>query len=90
MADLDYRQSRFDELIGRLDQNIRKIESELETFEENYQVVKANWSGTEFEKADQKLLEIKTSLETALNDNRTQKKFLEEKNASFANQVSGL
>ena len=90
MADLVYSQARFDELIARLDQNIRKIEGELETFEQNYQVIKANWSGSEFEKANQKLLEIKKTLETALNDNRTQKAFLEGKNASFANQTSGL
>ena len=90
MADLVYSEARFDELINRLDQNIRKIEGELETFEQNYQVVKANWSGSEFEKADQKLLEIKKTLETALSDNRTQKAFLERKNSDFASQTSGL
>lgn len=90
MADLVYNQSNFDNLISRLNQNIRKIESELEQFEQNYQIIKANWSGTEFEKANQKLLEIKKTLETALNDSKTQKKFLESKNTDFANQVSGL
>lgn len=90
MADLVYNQSKFDDLISRLNQNIRKIESELEQFEQNYQIIKANWSGTEFEKANQKLLEIKKTLETALNDSKTQKTFLESKNTDFANQVSGL
>lgn len=90
MADLVYSEARFDELIARLDQNIRKIEGELEAFEQNYQVIKANWSGSEFEKADQKLLEIKKTLETALTDNKTQKTFLESKNADFARQTSGL
>ncbi len=90
MADLIYNQSNFNDLISRLNANIKKIEGELETFERNYQIIRANWSGTEFEKANVKLLEIKSTLERALNDQRTQKNYLEQKNINFANQISGL
>lgn len=90
MADLVYSQAKFDELLLRINQNISKIESELEQFEENFQIIKANWSGTEYEKAEVKLLEIKKTLETALSDCKTQKNFLESKNNDFASQVSGL
>lgn len=90
MADLVYNQAKFEDQIRRLDQNIRKLESELETFNQNYDVVKRNWSGDEFNKAEPKLLEIRKTLETALNDARTQKNYLEGKNADFASQVSGL
>ena len=54
---------------------ITKIEGELETFERNFQIIRANWSGTEFDKAAPKLLEIKTTLERALNDQRSQKNY---------------
>ena len=90
MADLVYNQARFNELNSRLDANIRKIEGELENFERNFQIVKANWSGTEFDKAEPKLLEIKTTLERALADQRAQKTYLERKNQDFASQVSGI
>lgn len=90
MADLVYNQAKFNELINRLDSNITKIEGELETFERNFQIIRANWSGTEFDKAAPKLLEIKTTLERALNDQRSQKNYLERKNQDFASQVSGL
>lgn len=90
MADLSYNEERFTDLINRLDSNIRKIESELNTFNENYEKIKSNWSGTEFEKVNTKLLEIKETLEVALEDNRKQKQYLEQKNNDFSSQISGL
>ena len=90
MADLVYNQTRFEEQIRRLDQNIRELESELESFNQNYEVVKKNWMGSEFEKAEPKLLEIKKTLETALNDSKTQRNYLDKKNQDFASQLSGF
>lgn len=90
MADLSYNQSNFNELISRLDANIKKIEGEIETFNQNFDVIKANWSGDEFDKAEPKLMEIKTTLEKALNDQKSQKNYLETKNSDFAGIVSGL
>ena len=90
MADLVYNQAKFEEQIRRLDQNIKKMESELEEFNRNFDVIKRNWSGDEFNKAEPKLLEIRKTLETALNDSRTQKNYLDAKNQDFASQVSGL
>lgn len=90
MADLVYNQAKFEEQIRRIDQNIKKMESELEEFNQNFDVIKRNWSGDEFNKAEPKLLEIKKTLETALNDSRTQRNYLDTKNQDFASQVSGL
>ena len=54
------------------------------------EIVKRNWSGDEYSKAEPKLLEIRKTLETAISDLRTQRNFLDNKNQDFANQVSGL
>ncbi|MBR3661164.1 MAG: hypothetical protein IKN63_04645 [Bacilli bacterium] len=90
MADLVYNQSNFVNQISRLDQNMEKISQELETFIENFNVIKSNWSGSEYQKAEPKLMQIRTTLQTALDDCRTQRNFLESKNQDFASQVSGL
>ena len=78
------------ENINNLENNVAKLREELETFNTNYDVVKANWSGSEFNKADEKLLEIKKTLETAISDNEQQIKYLKQKNADFAETNSGL
>ncbi len=90
MADLVYNQARMTENINNLENNVAKLREELETFNTNYDVVKANWSGSEFNKADEKLLEIKKTLETAISDNEQQIKYLKQKNADFAETNSGL
>ncbi len=90
MADLVYNQARLAEVTNRLNTNLRKLQEELETFNSNYEVIKANWSGSEFERASEKLLEIRKSLETAIADNNRQLAYLDQKNADFAEVNSGL
>lgn len=90
MADLVYNQARLAEITNRLNTNLRKLQEELETFNSNYEVIKANWSGSEFERASEKLLEIRKSLETAIADNNRQLAYLDQKNADFAEVNSGL
>ena len=89
MADLVYDQAKFDELIRRIDENINKLESEKESFERNYEIVKRNWSGTEFNIANEKLLEIQKTLDKSLEDQRKQRQYLDQKNYKFASRVSG-
>ena len=90
MEDLVYNENKLSETTDNLDNNIRKLREELETFNTNYEVVKANWSGSEFNKANEKLLEIKKTLETAIADNEQQLVYLKQKNADFAEVNSGL
>ncbi|MBQ8891589.1 MAG: hypothetical protein IJ068_01845 [Bacilli bacterium] len=90
MADLVWSEARLSQMTERLNQNIRKIEEELETFEKNYEIIKRNWAGDEFNKADPKLLEIRKTLQTAIEDNRKQMQYLSEKNSNFHGIVSGL
>ena len=90
MADLVYNQQRFNEQIRNIDQNIKKLESEREEFQRNYEIVKRNWSGNEFNKANEKLIEIEKTLNKAIEDQTKQRNFLENKNEDFASQVSGL
>ena len=90
MADLVYNQARLAEVTNRLNTNLRKLQEELETFNSNYEVIKANWAGSEFERASEKLLEIRKSLETAIADNNRQLAYLDQKNADFAEVNSGL
>ena len=89
MADLVYDQARFDELIRRIDECIRKLGEEKENFERNYEIVKRNWSGTEFNGANEKLLEIEKTLDNARADQIKQRNYLEQKNAKFARPASG-
>ena len=90
MADLVYSQAGLEEVTNRLDANLRKLRGELETFNQNFDVIKANWSGSEYEKAEAKLLEIRKTLETAIADNNRQLAYLSQKNADFAEVNSGL
>lgn len=90
MEDLVYNENKLSETTDNLDNNIRKLREELETFNTNYEVVRANWSGSEFNKANEKLLEIKKTLETAIADNEQQLVYLKQKNADFAEVNSGL
>ena len=90
MTELNYNEEKLTETTNNLDNNIRKLREELDTFNTNYEVVRANWSGSEFNKANEKLLEIKKTLETAIADNEQQKEYLERKNDEFARANSGL
>lgn len=90
MADIIYNQAKLEEVTNELEGQIKKLNEELETFNQNYEVVKANWSGSEFEKADEKLKEIKSTIETAIADNKQQLVYLKQKNADFAEANSGL
>ena len=90
MGDLNYNENKLSETTDNLDNNIRKLREELETFNTNYEVVRANWSGDEFNKASEKLLEIKKTLETAIADNEQQLRYLKQKNADFAEVRAGF
>ena len=90
MSDLIYNQAKFNEQIRRIDNNIHELEGELEEFNKNFELVKRNWSGTEYNKGEEKLMFIKKTLETALADQRKQRNYLEQKNQDFASEVSGF
>ena len=90
MADLIYNQSNFNDQIRRTDQTIKKLENEKEEFQRNYDIVKRNWSGDEFNKADAKLMEIDKTLDKVIEDQKQQRNYLQEKNDNFASQVTGL
>ena len=90
MADIVYNQAKLEEVTNELEGQVKKLQEELEAFNQNYDVVKANWSGSEFETANVKLQEIKTTLETAIADNQQQITYLKQKNADFARATSGL
>lgn len=90
MADLIWNESKLRQMIERLNQIIIKLEEKLETFNKNFDIIRRNWSGDEYNKAEQRLLAVKKSLETVLDDERRQKLYLTEKNNSFHDIVSGL
>jgi len=90
MSDLIWSEAKLSNMISLLDRVIAKLEGELETFEKNFEVVRRNWSGDEYNKAEVKLLEIRKTLEKAISDQRQQKNYLVEKNNNFHGIVSGL
>ena len=90
MADLVYNQAKFEDLLGRINQNLKKLNEEKETYNQNFEKVKSNWSGTEYEKAEPKLLEIGKAIDKAIEDLTTQKRYLEGQNQDFASQDVGL
>ncbi len=90
MADLIYNQAKFNDQIRRIDNNIHELEGELEEFNKNFDMIRKNWAGTEYNKAEEKLMHIKKTLETALADQRKQRNYLEQKNQDFASEVSGF
>jgi len=90
MADLVYDQAKFDELIRRLDENISKLESEKESFEREYEKVKKNWSGTEFNSANENLLEMEKTLNNSIEAQKKQRNYLYQKNFKFSKQTSGF
>lgn len=90
MADLVYSQAKFEELLRRINQNLQKLNEEKATYAENFDVVRKNWSGTEYEKAEPKLIEMGNTIDKAIEDLTTQKKYLEQQNQDFASQNVGL
>ena len=90
MADLVYNQAKFEDLLGRIDQNLKKLNEEKESYNQNFETVRKNWSGTEYEKAEPKLLEIGETIDKAIEDLTTQKRYLEGQNQDFASQDVGL
>ena len=90
MADLVYNQAKFEDLLSRINQNLEKLNEEKETYNQNFDAVRKNWSGTEYEKAEPKLTEIGTTIDKAIEDLTTQKKYLEGQNQDFASQNVGL
>ena len=90
MADFVWSEAKLGQMTMRLQQNIQKIEEHIEAFDKNYEVIRRNWSGDEFNKADPKLLEIRKTLQTAKDDNEKQLRYLSEKNSNFHGIVSGL
>ena len=90
MADLIWSESKLTNMISLLDSVIAKLEEKLDTFDKNHEVIKRNWSGDEFNKAEPKLLEIRKSLVRAIDDNKQQRQYLVEKNNNFHGIVTGL
>ena len=90
MADLVWSEAKLNNMISLVDRVIAKLESELETFERNFDVIRRNWQGDEYNKAEVKLLEIRKTLETAISDQKQQRQYLVEKNNNFHGIVSGL
>ena len=90
MADLVYNQAKFEDLLSRINQNLKKLNEEKESYNQNFETVRKNWSGTEYEKAEPKLLEIGETIDKAIEDLTTQKRYLEGQNQDFASQDVGL
>lgn len=90
MSDLIWSEAKLTNMISMLDRVVANLEGELENFEKNYEVIRRNWSGDEFNKAEVKLLEIRKTLETAISDQKRQRNYLVEKNSNFHDIVSGL
>ena len=90
MSELIWSEAKLTNMISLLDRVIANLEGELETFEKNHDVIKRNWSGDEFNKAEVKFLEIRKTLETAINDQKKQRNYLVEKNNNFHGIVTGL
>lgn len=90
MDDLIHNQNNLNDVINNLNSCISKLESELNTFNSEVEVIKRNWSGTEFEKANVRLGEIKETLERAIADNREQVKYYENQNNDFTSIQTGL
>ena len=90
MAEFVWNQQNLSEQIQRLKQNRSKLQGNLDEYEKQREVVKRNWSGDEFEKADVKMIEaIKTCRDT-IDQLDQQIKYLENKNNNFSEIVSGL
>ena len=90
MSELIWSEAKLTNMISLLDRVIAKLEGEVDTFEKNYEIIRRNWAGDEFNKADVKLLEIRKTLITAINDQKQQRNYLIEKNNNFHNIVTGL
>ena len=76
MADLVYSQRNFEDLLGRINDNIKELDNELGMFESAFEVVRKNWSGSEYAKAEVKFLEIEKTLKTVLDDQIKQRDYL--------------
>ena len=90
MSDFVWSEAKMGQTTGRLQQNVRKIDEHIDTFDKNFEVIKRNWSGDEFNKAEPKLLEIRKTLQTAKEDNEKQLQYLAEKNSNFHGIATGL
>ena len=90
MADLIWSEAKLEQTTQRLSQNLKKLEEERECFRKEFEVIKKNWFGDEFNKAEPKLLEIEKTLNRAIEDNQKQMQYLSEKNSNFRGIVSGL
>lgn len=90
MDDFSYSQRNFEDLLGRINNNIKELENELEMFESAFGIVRENWSGSEYAKAEVKFLEIEKTLKTVLDDQIKQRNYLAGQNDAFASQATGL
>lgn len=84
-----YTERNFEEQLRDLNQNLGELNNEREAYQKYFDIVKKNWSGTEYtNKAEPKLLAIDTTLDRIINDLTSQKRYLEEKNQGFIRENS--
>lgn len=90
MSELIWSEAKLTNMISLLDRVIAKLEGEREQFGKLRDIVRRNWSGNEFNKADQKFEEIDKTLDVAITDQKKQRNYLIEKNNNFHGIVTGL
>ena len=90
MADLEYNQRNFEDLLNRINNNIKNLEEEQGMFQSAFDVVRRNWSGSEYNKAEVKLLQIEKTLKEVLEGQRKQRDYLSGQNDAFASQRTGF
>lgn len=88
--DFSWNGRNFEQLINDLDQNIRELMTERAEFGKYHEVVKRNWFGDEFQKAEVKLDEIDKSLDKIIKDQTTQRNDLQQRNEDFASTSTGF
>ena len=84
-----YSQSNFENQLRELVQNLKELDFERENYIRNYNIIKKNWSGNEFNKADVHFMKMKNILDTVITDLTNQKNSLERRNQEFIRANGG-
>lgn len=84
-----YSQSNFENQLRELVQNLKELDFERENYIRNYNIIKKNWSGNEFNKADVHFIKMKNILDTVITDLTNQKNSLEKRNQEFIKANGG-
>ena len=81
--EIRYNQRNFEEQLRDLNQNLKELNYERDIYQKNFDIVKKNWSGDEYNKAEVEFIRMGNTLDKAIRDLTNQKKSLEERNSEF-------